>query len=106
MKSSTQEALRDDSAILPWLVEHAGSIRSRCQEGRAGERHLKDCTARVRHQVFYLFFGEKVLTRQLSTDPMSRMNPRYKFGIWLGTTNNSAECFIGHADAVSRAREM
>ena len=32
IESSTQEALRDDSLILPWLVEHEGSILSRCQK--------------------------------------------------------------------------
>ena len=30
VKSCTQEELREDSPILPWLVEHAGSILSRC----------------------------------------------------------------------------
>ena len=37
---------------------------------------------------------------------MNRMNPRYKFGFWLGRRNNSAECFIGNADGVFRAREV
>ena len=49
--------------------------------------------------------GEKVLAKQITTDPMNRPNPRYKFGIWLGMRNNSAECFIVNADGVFRARE-
>ena len=36
VESCTQEELRGDSPILPWLVEHAGSIFSRCQKGRDG----------------------------------------------------------------------
>ena len=32
------------------------------------------------------------------------MNPRYQYGVWLGMRNNSAECFIGNADGVFRAR--
>ena len=36
VESCTQEELREDSPILPWLVEHAGSILSRCQKGRDG----------------------------------------------------------------------
>ena len=48
-------------------------------------------------------FGEKVLAKQVSTDPVDGMNPRYRFGIWLGMRNNSAECFIGNADGVFRA---
>ena len=46
-------------------------------------------------------FGEKGLAKQISKDPMNRMNPRYKFGIWLGTP-----CFIGNVDGVFRAREI
>ena len=26
IESSTQEQVRDDSAVLPWMVEHAGTI--------------------------------------------------------------------------------
>ena len=37
---------------------------------------------------------------------MNRMNPRYKFGIWLGMRNNSAECCIVKADGVFRVREI
>ena len=36
IESSTQEALRDDSSILPWLVEHAGCILFWCQKRRHG----------------------------------------------------------------------
>ena len=39
--SCTQEELREDSPILPWLVEHAGSILSRCQQGRDGRTPLE-----------------------------------------------------------------
>ena len=47
-----------------------------------------------------------MLAIQVSTDPVNRLNPRYKFGIWLGMRNNSAECCIGAADGVFRAREI
>ena len=43
-------------------------------------------------------FGGKVLAGQTSTEPVGRKNPRYKFGIWLGTRNNSAECFMATAE--------
>ena len=38
IESSTQEALRYDSAFLPWLVEHAESILPRRQTGRDGKK--------------------------------------------------------------------
>ena len=48
-------------------------------------------------------FGEKVLAKHITTDPMNRMNPRYQYGIWLGMRNNIA---VGSADGVFRAREI
>ena len=47
-----------------------------------------------------------MLARQVTTEPRNRMNPRYQYGVWLGMRNNSAECFIGNADGVFRAREI
>ena len=67
--------------------------------------HLRDCTVRSRHKSLSRL-EKKVLARQITTDPRNRMNPRYQFGVWLGMRNNSAECFIGNADGVFRAREI
>ena len=47
-------------------------------------------------------FGEKVLARPISSEPLNRMNPRYKFGVWLGLR----KCFVGTAEGVFRAREV
>ena len=93
VESCTQEEPREDSPILPWLVEHAGSILSRCQKGRDGRTPLEP-------------FGEKVLARPISSEPLNRMNPRYKFGVWLGVRDNGAECFVATAEGVFRAREV
>ena len=51
-------------------------------------------------------FGEKVLARPITSEPLNRMNPRYKFGVWLGVRSNSAECFVGTAEVALRAREV
>ena len=37
IESRTQEPLGDASPVIPWLVEHAGCILSRCQKGRDGK---------------------------------------------------------------------
>ena len=86
------------------MVEHAGWILSRCQKGRDGRTPFERLHGKKPTQVF-VPFGEKVLARRVTTEPMNRMNPRYQYGIWLGMRNNSAECFIGNADGVFRARE-
>ena len=94
VESCTQEEFREHSTILPWLMEHAGSILSRCQKGRDGRTPFERFHGKKPTQEFVLF-GEKVLARPISSEPLKRMNPRYKFGVWLGVRNNSAECFVG-----------
>ena len=105
IESRTQEPLSDNSPVMPWLVEHAGCILSRCQKGRDRKTPFERLHGKKPTQEF-VPFGEKVLARRVTTEPMNRMNPRYQYGIWLGMRNNSADCFIGNADGVFRAREI
>ena len=37
---------------------------------------------------------------------LNRMNPRHKFGVWLGVRNDSAECFVETAEGVFGARKV
>ena len=105
VESCTQEELQEDSPTLPWLVEHAGSILSRCQKARDGRTPFERLHGKKPTQEF-VPFGEKVLARPISSVPLNRMNPRYKLGVWLGVRNNSAECFVVTAEGVFRAREV
>ena len=50
IESRTQEPLGDGSPVMPWLVEHAGCILSRCQKVVTERRPLRDCTARSRRK--------------------------------------------------------
>ena len=104
-RAARKKELWEDSPILPWLVEHAGSMLSRCQKGRDGRTPLERLHGKKPTQEF-VPFGEKVLARQNSSKPLIRMNPRCKFGVWLGVRNNSAECFAATAEGVFRAREV
>ena len=97
IESKTQESLSDDSPVMPWLVEHAGCILSRCQKGRDGKTPFERLHGKKPTQEF-VPFGEKVLARRVTTEPRNRMNPRYQYGIWLGMR--------GNADGVFRAREI
>ena len=60
-------------------------------------RRLRGCTARSWH---------KSLSRLEKECWQDRMTPRYQYGVWLGMRNNSAECFVGNASGVFRAREI
>ena len=82
-ESSTQETLSDDSSVLPCLVEHARCILSRCQKGRDGKTPLERLHGKKPTQEF-VPFGDKVLAKQITTDPINRMHPKYSYEIWLG----------------------
>ena len=60
-----------------------------------GRRHFERLHGKKPTEEF-VPFGERVLARQITTDPRNRMNPRCQCGVWLGMRNNSAECFIGN----------
>ena len=86
VESCTQEELREDFPILPWLVERVGCILSRCQTGRDGRTPFERLHGKKPTQEF-VPFGEKVLARPLSSEPL-----------------NSS--FVGTAEGVFRAREV
>ena len=82
-----------------------GAFRPGARRVEMVGRHVKDCMARKPTQEF-VPFGEKVLARPISSDRLNRMNPRYKFGVWLGVRNNSAACFVEKGEGIFRAREV
>ena len=84
--SSTPEELWENSPVLPWLVEHAGSILSMCKTGRDGRMLFESLHGKKPSQEF-VPCGEKVLARQMPPEPVNRMTPRYKFGISFGMSN-------------------
>ena len=92
IESRMQEPLFDDSLVMPWLVEHAGCILSRCHKGRDGKTPFERLHGKRPTQEF-VPFGEKVLARKITTDPMNGMNPRYQYRVWLGMRSDSAEFF-------------
>ena len=67
IESSAQEPLCHESPNLPWSVEHAGCVLSRCQKIVTRKTSFE----RLRETVPC---GEKVLAKQVSTDAMNRRN--------------------------------
>ena len=65
IESSTQEPLSDDSLVVPWLVEHAGCILSRCLKGRDGKTPFERLHGKKPTQEF-VPFREKVLARKIT----------------------------------------
>ena len=74
-----------------WSMQDASCPDAK--KGRDGETPFDRLHGKRPTQEF-VPFGEKVLAKHITTDPMNRMNPRYQYGIWLGMRNNIAvgEC--------------
>ena len=92
IESSTQEPLSDESLVLPWLVEHAGCILSRCQMGLDGKTLFERLHGKKQTQEF-VPFGKNVLAKQITTEPRNRTNPRYQYGFWLGNAKQQRRMF-------------
>ena len=95
VESCTQEELREDSPNLAggWWNMRGASCPGARRDEMVGP-HLKYCMARSQHKKVYS------LARPISSESLNRMNPRYKFGVWLGVRNNNAECFVGTAEGL------
>ena len=63
-EQSSATSLNEDTLVMPWLVEHARCILSRCQKGCDGKTPFERPTQE------FVPFGEKVLARNITTDPM------------------------------------
>ena len=84
-----------DRSSATWKPPRKNESRTthRCHEGRDGRTPFEILHGKRPHQEF-VPFGERVLARPTSTDPLNRMNPRYRFSMWLRVKNNSADCFV------------
>ena len=70
-----------------------------------GRQNSKDCMERGRRKNSFRL--ERMCWRNKSPQiPCTERIQDTTFGIWLGMRNNRAECFIGTADGVFRAREV
>ena len=69
MWRAAHKELREDSPILPWLVEHAGSVLCRFQKGRDGRTPFERLHGKKPTQEF-VPLGEKVLARPVSSEPL------------------------------------
>ena len=74
VETCTQEELRGDSPILPWWVEHAESILSRCQKGRDGRTPFERLHGNKPTQES-VPFEEKVVARPISSELLNRTSP-------------------------------
>ena len=89
MERCTQEGLREYSPIFQWLVEHAGSILSRCQKGPDGRTPIEKLHGKKSTQEF-VPFGEKVLARPISLRTVEQNESQIQVLSVAGSTVPSA----------------
>ena len=100
IESSVQEPTGDELLVVPWEC-----IRSRFRKSRETRTTLKIMHREQPAQEFRPL-GEEESTRRVTEEPRNRMNHRYRYRFWTGKRSNSAECHIGNANGVFRAREI
>ena len=106
VESCTQEELREDSPIFPVVGGTCGEHFVHVPEGSRRSDAVRKIAWQKEPTEEFVPFEEKALARPISSEPLNRMNPRYRFGVWLGVRNHSAECFVGTAEGVFRVREV
>ena len=97
----TPRRLSDVAVVGGTREEHLVQVPERSRRSDTIERlHGKKPTQE------FVPFGEEVLARPISSEPLNRMTRRCKFGVWLGVRNNSTQCVVETTDSVFRAREV
>ena len=81
-------------------------VRPLCREKITQSRSCQCPRASLQLPISGREMHQTVLARQISTDPMNRMNPRNKFSVWLGARNNRANCLFGTLERLLRSREV
>lgn len=100
------ENIKDDSVLMPWLVEHAANLVTMCQVGRDGRTPHERLRGKRPPQAL-VPFGEKVLFQSLRQDRRAnKAEPRYDYGVWAGVRIGGADVYILTPDGAVRARSV
>ena len=97
--------LKPSDAIMPWLVEHCGTLINRCRvgiDGLTAQERLKNKPNKkkmceVAESVLYMPVMPK------SDKGKDKLNPKFERGIWLGVHARSNEDIVGTPEGVLRA---
>ncbi|MDA8583876.1 reverse transcriptase domain-containing protein, partial [bacterium] len=95
-------------AVLTWLIEYVGMIISRYAVGGDG-RTPYERIKRKKCSMPICEFGERVLfmpSAPKSKRDVRSLDPRYKYGVWLGIAGRSSEARIGTPDRLYRSTSV
>ena len=100
-----EERIGPDHPILPWLIEEAGAILSRCtvgKDGRTPQERLKGKKS-VRPLAE---FGECIWYKPLGKDNKNKMDEQWRPGVWLGVLRQTEEVLVGTGEGTVKARSV
>ena len=97
--------IKDEHPSLPWLVRHAGFIRSRFHIDESGRSPYEKWKGKSFKKEL-VEFGERVMYYKSGITGNRKMETRWESGIWLGLRDESNEALIGTPDGVIKARDV
>jgi len=107
LEEKMQKEINTQSVTLAWLVEHSCVVYNRCtvmSDGRTPWQRAYGKAASLP----LVPFGEKVLYKMLKAtgDKKNSLEPRFKYGVYLGSRPKSGEHYVGTEEGVVRCRDL
>ena len=98
--------VRLDSAIVPWIVRHAGYVITRCQVQTDGKTAMQKMKGR-RVNVPWIPFAESVLFKLPKVPNMpGDFRDRFENGVWVGCTIRSGEHLVATEKGVFKVSSV
>ena len=99
------EQLREDEVLMTWIVDYAGMLITRVKKGSDGKTAYQRLKGKSPGKQVAMI-GERVLYMPIrkSSSRLNKLEPKFKYGIWLGVSGRTSESLIGASDGVFKAR--
>ena len=97
--------LRATDAVIPWMIEHCGTLISRHKIGIDGLTPFERVKGKPNRKKM-MEFGEVVLYMPVKSaidKRRDKLNPKFEQGVWLGIHGRSNEDLVGTEQGVVRA---
>ena len=97
--------LKATDTIMPWMVEHCGTLVNRCRVGIDGMTPFERLRGKPNKKNM-VEFGDVVLymaVKSKKDKSKDKLNPKFEYGIWLGVHSRSNEDIVGTDQGVVRA---
>jgi len=107
VEEKMQMKIDDSSVVLAWMIEHACTLYNRCTILDDGRTPWQRAFGKASSLPLVPFL-EKVLYKNLKStgDKKNSLDPRFKYGIYVGSRPRSGEHYVATAGGVLRCRDV